>query len=224
MKRAILFGLMLMCTSVMIASGVTARASDKNLFFGVKVGTTFSDLDIGLSTGGLDIHRDVDTDTRAGFCGGLFASLALSRWFAVQPEVLYSMKGQRNKEAEGNPGIKLHYVEVPLLAKLTIPTETIVTPNLFFGPSMAFKVDARLKGSDLSVDIGDYVKTMDIGLVFGGGLDFALRTLKLTLDARYTLGLRDIGDLPGELYASLPKGTDIDFKNRTISLMVGLGF
>lgn len=224
MKRASVCERMLLCAWIMIALSASARASEKNLFFGVKVGTTFSDLDIGLSTGGLDIHRDVDTDTRAGLCGGLFASLALTRWFSVQPEVLYSAKGQSNKEAEGNPGIKLHYVEVPLLAKLTIPTETIVSPNLFFGPSMAFKVDARLKGSDLSVDIGDYIKTMDIGLVFGGGLDFALRSLKLTVDARYTLGLRDIGDLPGELYASLPKGSDIDFKNRTISLMFGLGF
>ncbi len=226
MRLQRVFGIVIVCILTLNGSPVSLQADDKGLCVGVKVGAIFSDMDAALSVDRLTLSHDDDTDTRGDVCGGLFATLALNEWFALQPELLYAAKGiDKSERSDGAPiSIKLHYIELPVLAKLTIPTHTMLTPSLFVGPALAFNVGAKVKPNDIySVDVSDLVKTVDFGWTFGGGLDFDLAGLRLTLDARYTLGLTDISDIPAELKARFPR-SDVDFKNRSIALMVGLGF
>ncbi|GAH00873.1 unnamed protein product, partial [marine sediment metagenome] len=117
--------------------------------------------------------------------------------------------------------IKLDYLEIPVLAKIIVPTPGGVKPCLFAGPVLALKLSGKMKaeyaGESVEEDIEDEdMKSTDFGLVIGAGLDFGLGVSgmgKLTVDIRYSLGLSTISTFEGD-----------DVKNGVFSLMVGFSF
>lgn len=172
-----------------------------------------------------NVHGDDIPDecgTIMGLCAGGFITYSINEMFAIQPELLYTMKGSKCEDelpALGNVEMtfSLNYLEIPVLAKLTIPTQGSVKPNLFVGPALGINLSAKLKveafGESEEEDIED-VKSTDFGVVFGGGVDFGLGQGKITFDARYTLGLTTTDESEEEA----------DMKNNVISLMVGYSF
>ncbi|GAF67290.1 unnamed protein product, partial [marine sediment metagenome] len=109
----------------------------------------------------------------------------------------------------------VNYVEIPVLVKLSIASQGSVVPSLFVGPYVAIKLSSKAKiefgGGSEEEEWGEDIKTTDFGVVVGGGVDFALGSSKITVDARYTLGLTTMFD-------------DDDVKNGVISFMVGGSF
>jgi len=189
----------------------SASVSAQGLTAGLKAGMNIA-----------NIHGDnVEDvwDSKIGICAGGFITCSLSDLFAIQPELLFTMKGSKAEEAGMKITMKLNYLEIPVLAKVTIPTPGTVKPSLFVGPSLAIKLSGRAKvesaGESEEADIED-LKSTDFGLVFGGGVDFALGMGKLTVDARYTLGLTTTRE-PED-------GEEVDVKNGVISIMVGYFF
>ena len=165
----------------------------------------------------------VDKTSRIGIVAGGFVAIPLNDQFSLQPELLLSMKGAVY-EASGtgwtvDSTMKLTYIEIPVLAKLNILSEGSVKPSVFLGPSIGIKASAKMK-SEITVngvsesaeeDMED-VKSLDLGLAFGGGIDIEAGTGKITLDARYTMGLTSIDKAEsGE--------TAADIKNSVISIM-----
>lgn len=175
-----------------------------------------------------DLHGDdvrADTDFKVGAVGGGFVTYSINDWVALQGELLYSQKGaESNQMILGLPVDvtgKLDYIEIPVLAKLTIPTNTILTPNIFIGPAFSFLVSANVKAESMGVtiideDTKDNQESFDFGMVFGGGVDVKVGTGKLTADVRYVLGLLNVDDPP--------IGEAPDIMNSVISFMVGYGF
>lgn len=163
-----------------------------------------------------------DTDSKMGFCGGAFITLSINEMFAVQTEFLFTMKGANLGEVVrtdefGNiietSSIRevLNYLEIPVLGKLCVLPQSRVRPNLFAGPFFALKLSGKHKVGSQETDM-EHLKDTDYGLVVGGGVDFELGQGELTVDARYALGLAKIYD------------SDIDVKNRVISVMLGYSF
>jgi hypothetical protein len=74
-----------------------------------------------------------------------------------------------------------------------------------------------------SVDINDYTKSTDFGLVFGGGLDIAAGPGAVTLECRYVLGLTEIDDGFQEALED-PDPQKVDAKNHSIMILVGYSF
>jgi hypothetical protein len=153
-------------------------------------------------------------ESKLGFCIGGFITFGISEMFAIQPEVLYSMKGSK---AEGivlaesfKVEFNLSYLEIPVLLKVRIPTRGTVRPSIFAGPYLAIKLSGKSKieyaGESEEEDLED-LKDTDIGLVLGAGIDFG----KLTVDLRYNLGITKIPE-------------EDDVKNKVISLMIGYSF
>ena len=74
-------------------------------------------------------------DSKLGFCFGAFVTFSIHQMFAIQPEVLYTMKGAKMEEQILGETLKvwvnLNYVEIPVLVKLQIPTQSSIKPNLF---------------------------------------------------------------------------------------------
>jgi hypothetical protein len=173
-----------------------------------------------------DIHgsemEDVDTEMKMGFCGGGFVNLSIAGVLAIQPEVLFSMKGyQLDTEVLGETmkgSLALNYVEIPILIKVIMPVPGAIKPNIFVGPALGVKLSARTETEFGSVtveeDVSEYVTTTDFAIVLGGGIDFWAPMGKLVLDARYTLGLTTI-DEPQEGYEA------VDVKNGVISVSLG---
>ncbi len=169
---------------LVLAVSATAAGS-----FGVKGGGVLANL-TGSDAGG--------TDATFGFAGGEFmrAPLGESGNRVLQPEVRYVMKGTQEKAFGVTVKFKFDYVEVPVLVKFNMSTESNIRPNLFVGPAVAFKVSSKISAMDAEVDIDEAIKAVDFGLAFGGGLDFGMAGGNvITFDARYTLGFANIFDV-----------------------------
>lgn len=153
----------------------------------------------------------VSLDSRTGFVGGVFAQFGLgSPWF-IQPEVLYSSKGF-GAESET---LSLNYVEIPVLFGAAFPlSNSALKPMVFAGPSVGFALSCDAEGEDC----GDIYKSVDFGLVFGAGIQYALDNISLFLDGRYDMGLTNVLDDITEI------DVDVSVKNRAWQFMAGVGF
>jgi hypothetical protein len=126
--------------------------------------------------------------------------------FSIMPEAYYSMQGAKEEEGGVEVKVALDYIRVPILVKFTIPMEGSISPYLFAGPDLGFKVSCDAKNGTsvdcdeaLDAEVGGdaTVKSFDYGLTFGGGVGFALGSGMLTLDASYSLGFADVIDVAG---------------------------
>lgn len=170
--------------------------------WGVTAGVSIADM-WGDDVGG--------TSAQAGFTGGLFLNYRTHPLFSIQPEMLFSMKNSEVSTGvhgeSGTTEYEFGYLEIPVLLKGHIPTNGAIRPNLYVGPSLAFKLYGDANGDDLDDDL----KSTDFGFAFGAGIDIYQR---INLDARYTLGIVDIFDVPGDPSA----------KNGVFNITLGYGF
>ncbi|MCC6316667.1 MAG: PorT family protein [Gemmatimonadaceae bacterium] len=163
--------------------------------------------------------RGVDgLDRRTGLIGGLSIVLPSSGITAFQPEVLLVSKGAKGTNS-GPDGLKLNYVEVPLLFRLSLDTGAGMVPFVYAGPYLGFQIDCKVQGvdADCADAPGVSTRTVDIGGAFGGGLGFDLGGALLTTGVRYSFGVSKIADFDvGNVRESA--------KNGSFALYAGLGF
>ncbi|MFA5780064.1 MAG: porin family protein [Elusimicrobiota bacterium] len=186
----------------------------KEIKGGVKAGINIA------NWSGDDVEKE-DKKSRVGIVAGGFVTIPLNDQFSLQPELLLSMKGVKYEGSfmgeSYESTVKLTYIEIPVLAKLNIPSEGSVKPNVFLGPSIGMKASAKSEfvfgGVSEESDLED-VKSLDLGLAIGGGVDIDAGAGKVTLDARYTMGLTSIND----------SADDLDVKNSVIAIMAGYCF
>lgn len=191
----------LMIVAVMALVATTASAQTT---FGVKAGVNFASV-----TG--DDGEGLDGRTSMVFGG--FAKFQLTEKFAFRPELLYSMQGASGSEEEEGVNVdltvKLDYLNIPLMAKYYVSEGF----SLQAGPQIGFNLSAKEKyeamGIDVENDIED-IKGVDFGLNFGAGYELENG---LGFDARYNLGLSNIGDWEGA-----------DGKNGVFQITVGYAF
>lgn len=125
------------------------------------------------------------------FGAGGFVRIAAGPQFSIQPEVLLTMKGAEEDFTSGEK-VKLTYLEIPVLVVYQPPTTRNISPTLFVGPAVSLLMSA--KSDDL--DIKDDLKSTDLGLVLGAGIEFKSGTKgRIGLDGRYTLGLTNFNDV-----------------------------
>lgn len=189
---------------------------------------------------------DAKRSSVMGFCIGGFITYNLNDYIAIQPEILYSAKGSKwefEDELEvytyypweeetggttridttvvtysGEQTIKMNYVDIPILVKITLPTGKKVVPNFFFGPTFSINLSAKNKtvitdfsptkknvidGSETYIELSgteydfndseDFIK-YDVGWTFGGGLNYELGKGMATFETRYTRGLMSISE------------------------------
>ena len=193
-------------------TGLSSVSMAKELTGGVKAGINITNLS------GDDIE---DADSKMGIVGGGFITYKISDMFAIQPELLFSMKGCKFDEDGGDATLKLNYLEIPVLAKFLIPMKENIKPNVYLGPSLGILMSAKYDweggGESGTEDVKDDLKSVDFGLVFGGGVDFPIGEGIMTFDARYTMGLSSFREDDDD-------GTSYDWKNKAISFIVGYAF
>ena len=147
---------------------------------------------------------------------GLFLNYAVNEIFSVQPELLFVMKGTKHEQLE-NTAYHLTYFEVPLLVKLSLPTDAAFVPHAFVGPSFNFLMDATEEYINFENDVKDYFNSLDYGMVVGTGIDYMIGKGRLLLDFRYTFSLTNI--LEEE-----ENEDDDELKNSGIVFMAGYGY
>ncbi len=187
-----------------LAASVSAEAGTH---FGVKLGPSFS------SMSG-DATEGTDAKMKAGLTAGLFAEIGLSETISCNPEALFVMKGVKKEypveDEFSDPttvteNVKLVYLEVPILARIKIPTKGKIAPHFLFGPAVGFNISGKdeISGyNDTNVD-GEFdianVKSMDFSGIVGIGIDFPLGSVRGAAEVRYDKGFGtafdDIDDL-----------------------------
>ncbi|HEY8894328.1 MAG TPA: porin family protein [Niastella sp.] len=164
-----------------------------------------------------------DENMKVGFNAGFFAKLPVTRGFSIQPELLYTSKGAKEKynniiQGEGEYRFNLNYIELPVLAVINVAKNF----NIHAGPYVSYLAAANIKNlhEDHSQDEiaeldADNFNRFDYGLVGGLGIDIS----NFTIGARYNYGLREVGK-SGSLAGQVTK----DSRNSAISLYIGVGF
>ncbi|PIF33542.1 outer membrane protein with beta-barrel domain [Flavobacterium sp. 9] len=161
-----------------------AQDNNVNTEFGVKGGFNMSNL--------YQSEAD-DNNVLYGFNAGVYATLPISDFIAIQPEILFTTKGAKldynNALASGNAKFKLNYIEVPLLVRVNITKNF----NVHAGGYASYLVSSKVTGDgdfnfDQEVDTDDLNK-FDAGLAAGVGVDFN----PISIGLRYNYGLTTVG-------------------------------
>ena len=172
-----------------------------------------------------------DASNRIGFAGGLMAVLPVSPSFAIQPELLFTMKGEKLKQGGISATSKIDYIELPVLARFEIPAFGRVKPLLYGGPGVAYRTHCTLGGIvgsfnaegigsleatsvscdsavrlDALLEPGAKYSSMDVDGIIGGGFAFDVGGRTITVGVRY-----DVGFVKFYRYS--------DSKNRALSFM-----
>jgi len=207
MKRFLTVFVVMIALVGIVAINVQAQEVSGITGKGIKVG-----LNLANFTGeDADPPAGVDKKMRMGLAVGGFITYSFNEILAVQPEVLFSMKGAKY-EADGSTSTtKLSYIEIPVLAKLMLATQSNMKPNFFIGPSLGILMSAKAE----DVDIKDDVKSTDFGFVMGAGVNMNMVSgSAITFDARYTMGLTSLDNTDA----------DAKIKNGVISVFAGYSF
>jgi len=196
--------------------------AQKRIRIGLKAGVNFAKFNIEKDIGeNIEDFAGGKPKVKTGICVGGFVTYRINNIFAVQPEVLLTMKGSKLEfDSDGTTDKDtwtLNYLEIPVLAKLSIPVWSN-RPHLFLGPALAIKLSAKREyeggGEE---DFSEHVESADFGLILGGGLDFELGRGRLSFDTRFTVGSTRI-------FKSEYSGEELDKKNGVGSLMLGYTF
>lgn len=195
--------------ALLLVCGNTAFAQQPAAF-GIKGGVNFANLNFEGD------GADVNFDSRTGFVGGLFVVVPSNTPFALQAEALFSQKGAEAEEGDFSSKIKLNYLDVPVLARVSSPASSGTSFHVFGGPSFGFKLsgetESSFDGEEETEDLDDEVKGFDLGLVLGAGVEFG----RFVIDGRYSWGLTDINNEEED--------EGVKVKTRTFSVMAGFRF
>lgn len=161
--------------------------------------------------------------SRQGALTGVFLQVPLNRLLSLRPEVLFALKGGRARATVNDRplvplDIELAYMEFPILLRAGT-RGTRFRPLLFAGPAPAFRIGCDLQVVDpelpirATCDAASVVpfSSFDIGLVAGGGLEMRFPRSSLSLEARYTTGMRSVL-------------SDVDVRNRAFAVVLALTF
>lgn len=206
--------------SAVLLLGLTVSQAEGGVKFGVKGGFSLANIESVPDT-----FEGYSWETKSGLVGGVSLELGLLRGFSLQPEVLYVQKGTQFDFAEGEVSgrfrVRVDTIEVPLLLKYNFISGGPTIPSFYAGPFVGFisKAENVIKVAgypEEKEDIKDELTGTEYGLAVGVGLTQSLGPVKITLDARYDLGLANVIKEETEVPESV--------KTRAWLFMVGIVF
>lgn len=199
---------------VLIAVAIVSMSAMAQVQFGAKVG-----FDLTHFWG-----EDAPHGIQPNYQVGLMLEYKFSPKFAIAPEVVFAAQGGKatgdiyDDDFDGLIKAKgtfhTNYINVPLMLKF------YATPNfsIDFGPQAGFNVYSKMTASGKlanveakeSIDLKDNTKTVDFGVALGGTYNL---TENAFVQARYTLGLTNVFDIP-----------DSHEKNGNVQIAFGMKF
>ncbi len=206
--------------SAALLLGLMVFQAEAGLKFGVKGGLALANIKSVPET-----FEGFSWETKRGLVGGVSLELGLLGGFSLQPEVLYVQKGtQFDFGINGFSGkfeTRVETIEVPLLLKYKLISGGPTIPSFYAGPFVGFitKAENLIKAEGYPTereDIKDDLTSTEYGLAFGAGLIQSLGLVKITLDARYDLGLSNV--------IKVVENGPESVKTRTWLFMVGVCF
>ncbi len=149
-----------------------------------------------------------ELDRRTGITGGAFLTVSLLPGLAIQPEAIFTQKGATASLPGGDFTLKLDYLDVPVLARLSFGAAGFKV-YAFAGPSFNVRIKAETEFDGDTTDISDDVEKSDVSFVAGIGVEVS----KLLVEGRWLKSVKNI---------SIDK--DIDVKPQGFAIMAGFRF
>jgi hypothetical protein len=124
-----------------------------------------------------------------------------------------------NQPVSGKATLKLWYMHVPVLAKVTFDAGA-VRPYVKVGPQLGILLSSKAElerqdQPDVESDTKDDTETAEFSLQFGAGLQFP-GSVSSFIEVGYTLGLTGVSKEPTVLFTQ--------FKNRVLGVTAGFVF
>ena len=154
----------------------TENATNTHVEFGLKGGLNIAELH----------NNDADYKSRISFNAGGLAHIHFSRYFALQPELMYSGQGRKLTVEGRDIKTKLSYINMPVLLQYMVNNSGLRVQT---GPQIGWLVNAKSEVNDQHNDIKDNFKNTDFSWVFGTSY---LTRCGFGVDARYNLGINNI--------------------------------
>lgn len=146
-----------------------------------------------------------------GYHGGVYARLMLNNSFAIQPELLYSTKGNVSPSTSETGSIKIsaQYIILDAVFKYYINK----TVNFHIGPEIGYLWEAQTKfdfdpQDDNEVYINEAFNQLDYGMVIGSEIHL---NEKLSLGLRYNPSFSEVGVKKGGWDLTNTKNTALLF-------------
>ncbi|PJJ48573.1 porin family protein [Hymenobacter chitinivorans] len=174
----------------------------------------------GLNAAVLQGTVGTDATYQTSYHAGIFYEMkVIDPILSIQPELLYSLQGTERKSDLVNYRSKLHYLNLPVLAKVTLGPVYAEA-----GPQVGFLLKAREDGVMVVSQEGngevqiasndrsswnDY-KKLDLGFAVGAGVKLPLG---FALGARFNAGMNDINKVK-----SVQGVNDPQLKNRVFQV------
>jgi len=170
--KTLLLSLMqaLVCSACLYAQGID---------FGVKAGANIANQKL---TGDFKL----DTKAIVSFHGGVFVVWMFAEQLGLQPELLLSMQGSKDKDDMYDYKITTNYVNIPVLVRYNINDMF----SVHAGPQFGILISAKEEFDGDKDDIKDDFKTMDVGLAIGAEANLPVPNLGVGL--RYIIGLTNV--------------------------------
>ncbi|GAB4039046.1 hypothetical protein GCM10028809_59070 [Spirosoma gilvum] len=162
-----------------------------------------------------------------GLAAGAFLMYSSLNHFGISGDILYSQRGTSYRGNNMQFIQRVNYLEIPVVARYFLTLNGNFRPNLFVGPSLAIKLNAKrvkgdyLQGSGpvLNGDNSDAFNNLDLGATGGIQLNWGTGNRQhFLIDARYTLGLTDV-----QAFTNV-WGPRSSLQNSTFTLTLGYGF
>ena len=221
--------------SLLIFIGYSNQKAIAQHQVGIIGGLNFADLNIDPQGEGLEIL------TRTGFSLGCIVNINFSPILGLQFEPSYMQKGAEAKISYVDEGFRIKveetfkaaYVDLPILLRVTIHTES-VKPYLLAGLAPAFLVgDFKEVLNKITIDGIDYTNqvpanmreyeyksnSFDLGANFGAGLSIPRKNFTIFLEGQYSLGLLDVNDEEPD-----PDFGKAKIRNRGFQAKIGVSF
>ena len=167
--------------------------------------------------------KDVDTKSISQYHAGIALEIPMGAGFAIQPEVIYQVKGMSldkwgdatGKDITGSFETKVGYIEVPVQIQWG-PDLVAFRPYGFVEPFVGYKISDISEGE--AKDLGTYLQTVEYGMSLGAGLDIS----HFQLSAKYFWNFGNIykGDISetGNTIKNLKDGNN--FNGFAVSLAI----
>ena len=182
-------------TLVVVVLMVVGAKAQTEIVIGPKVGLNMTNI------------SNSDKKNKLSFHVGGFAEFRFNDYFAIQPELVYSRQGARDKINGDKLKLRANYLNIPVLAKLYVLDELSVD----LGPEFGFALNAKAKYKDGDTTVKHKMNDINtLAVNFAIGLSYNWDDFMFS--ARYNLGLSNAFD---------KDNYDGNNKNRVFQLSVG---
>lgn len=157
---------------------------------------TFSQINIalkcGLNISNVHFAESSDRQTKLAFYGGLLSEITLKKRLIIQPELLYSIKGNKFPPTDLSAGghLNLNYISLPLL----LGYKPLNNLKILLGPEFSFLTSSKSKINSTAINLTNIYKKFDLGIDLG--LVYQI-SKNAGVEARYNYGLSYL--LEGEI-------------------------